>query len=68
MTDTREKEIARLTGQNMLGLLDAVTKVMQEQEQWDVLEITSSELQQLKEDAKQDVLQNSATRRYYWIL
>lgn len=68
VTDSKEKEIARLTGQNMLGLLDAVTRMMQEREQWDILEITSSELQQLKEDAKQDVIQNSAARRYYWVL
>ena len=66
--DDRDKKIARLTRRNMLGLLDAVTKVMQERGQWDVLGINSSELQQLKEDAIEDVLRNSASRRYYWRL
>ncbi len=51
VTDIRHKEIARLTRQNMLGLLDAVTKAIQERGQWDMLKITSVELEQLKEDA-----------------
>lgn len=66
VTDIRHKEIARLTRQNMLGLLDAVTKAIQERGQWDMLKITSVELEQLKEDAKDDVVRKSASRRYYW--
>ncbi|MCJ1369214.1 hypothetical protein MMC20_000424 [Loxospora ochrophaea] len=68
VTASKDKEIARLAMPNMLGLLDAVTNVMQERGQWDLLNITSSELQQLKDDAKQDVIQNSASRRYHWKL
>ena len=64
----KDKEIARLTRQNTLGLLDAVTRTMQERGQWDTLKITSAELQQLKEDAKDDIASNSASRRYYWTL
>lgn len=64
--EIRDKEIARLVRQNMLGLLDAVTKAMEERGQWDKLKITSAELQQLKEDAKYDIIQNAASRRYYW--
>ena len=64
----KEKEIARLMRQNILGLLDAVTKTMQERGQWDALKITSAELQQLKEDAKDDIATNSAARRYYCTL
>ena len=66
VTEVKDKEIARLTRQNMFGLLDAVTKAMQERHQWDILGITNAELQQLKEDAKDDVMRNSASRRYYW--
>ena len=66
--EVKEKAIARLTRQNMFGLLDAVTKTMQERGQWDILQITSAELQQLKEDAKDDIAQNAASRRYYWTL
>lgn len=68
VTGPMDKEIARLTRQNMLGLLDAVTKTMQERGQWDILNITSIELQQLKEDAKDDVARNSVSRRYHWLL
>ena len=66
--ERKDKEIARLTRQDLLGLLDAVTKTMQERRQWDALKITSAELQQLKEDAKDDIAANSASRRYYWTL
>ena len=68
VTEVKAKEVARLTRQNALGLLDAVTKTMQERAQWNVLKVTSAELQQLKEDAKDDILRNSASRRYYWTL
>lgn len=37
---------------------------MQERGQWDGLGITSAELRLLKEDAKDDVVRNSASRRY----
>ena len=63
----KDKEIGRLMKQDMLGLLDAVTNVMQERSQWDTLGITSSELEQLKNDAKDDVAQNSVLQRYHWI-
>ena len=68
VTKVKDKEIARLTRQNTLALLDAVTKTMQDRGQWDVLKITSAELQRLKEDAKDDIAQNSASRKYYWTL
>ena len=66
VTETRDKEIARHMRLNVLGLLDAVTNVMQERAQWDILQVTSAELRQLKEDAKDDVVRNSVSRRYYW--
>lgn len=66
--ERKDKKVARLTRQDLLGLLDAVTKTMQERGQWDALKITSAELQQLKEDAKDDITANSAARRYYWTL
>ena len=68
VTEVRAKEVARLTKQNAFGLLDAVTKTMQERGQWDILKVTSAGLQQLKEDAKDDIFRNSASRRYYWTL
>jgi len=68
VTEVREKEIARLKTRNLLSLLDAVTKTMQDRAQWDALKITSSELQQLNGDAKSDLHQYSASRRYYWNL
>lgn len=64
----KDKEIARLARANMHGLLDSITKAMQERGQWDLLRITSHDLQQLKEDAKEDFVHNSASRKYYWIL
>lgn len=64
--DVKDKKLARLTRQNMIGLLDAVTKAMQERGQWDTLKTTSAELQQLKEGAKDDIARNAASRRYYW--
>ena len=68
VTETKDKEIAKLTRQDMFGLLDAVTKVMQERAEWDVLKVTSAALQQLKEEARDDVIRHSRSRRYYWTL
>lgn len=68
VTEVWEKEVARVTRQNALSLLDGVTKTMQERGQWSILKVTSAELQQLKEDAKDDILQNAGSRRYYWTL
>lgn len=67
VTDERDKKIARLTRQNMLGLLNAVMKAMQERGQWEILKINSAELEQLKEDAKVDIIQNAASRKYHWV-
>ena len=66
--DPRGKAIAILVKENMFGLLDAVTIAMQERGQWDQLGVSSSELTQLKEDAKEDVIKYSASREYYWNL
>lgn len=38
---------------------------MQERAQWNALKVTSAELQQLKDDAKDDILRISASRRYH---
>ena len=66
--DSKGKTIAKLMRENVFGLLDAVTSTMQKRGQWDLLGLTSVELQQLTEDAREDIVQNSAHRRYHWIL
>ena len=48
----------------MLLILEGVTKTTRERGQWDGLGITSFEIQRLKEDAKDDVVRNLASRRY----
>ena len=68
VTESKDKEIARLAKIDLLSLLDTVTKVMQERRQWRTLGLSSSELEQLKEDAKDDVSKNGASRGYYWPL
>ena len=65
--EPRDKEIARLTKQNMLGLLDAVTKTMVARNQWEVLQITGAELEQLKQEAITEIEWQSAQRKFHWI-
>lgn len=65
--DPRDKQIAGLTRENIFGLLNAVTKTMQNRDQWTLLKITSEELEQLKRDAREDICQNAAARRYHWV-
>lgn len=65
--DPKDKAIAVLTQRNMLGLLDAISKTMQERAQWHVLGVNSSELTALQEAARADIMENSARRKYHWI-
>lgn len=65
--DPRDQQIARFTRENVLGLLNAVTKTMQNRDQWALLNITSEELEQLREDAREDICQNAVARRYHWV-
>ena len=62
----KDKKIARLTRENMFGLLESVTKAMHERGEWDLLQTTGKELDRLKEEAKDDILQNSTARKYHW--
>ena len=68
VTEIRDKKIAKLTRRNMFGLLGAVTKVMQERAEWDILKVTSAALQKLKEEARDDIIRNAGSRRYHWTL
>ncbi|KAL9595757.1 MAG: hypothetical protein Q9219_006255 [cf. Caloplaca sp. 3 TL-2023] len=68
VTEPRDKEIARLMRRNVFGLLDAVTKTMLERSQWDLLQVSADELQRLKQEAKDDIVSNAASRKYHWIL
>ena len=63
--DHKNKEMARITRQNIFGLLEGITKGMQGRDHPDILQITDDELQQLKEDAMQEFMETSASRNYY---
>lgn len=52
----------------MLGLLDSVTAVMQREDEWRKIGMSDAELALLKKQAEDDIVQNAASRRYYWIL
>ena len=65
--DAEEKAVAKLMRQNVMGLLDSVTNTMQERAQWDVIGVSRFELDRLKEDAKNDIVRNAASRRYHWV-
>ncbi|KAL9635074.1 MAG: hypothetical protein Q9204_002756 [Flavoplaca sp. TL-2023a] len=64
----RDKEIARLTRQNMFGLLEAVSKTMEARGDWDVIGASKAELEQLQQEARDDMTRNAASRGYHWIL